>query len=177
MATNRKNLGVNTGYPEQTSSGLPTGEQCIFRPARKRARVFTANDVARLAKTVSKTTSPLKIAAYVLLALGLGTGLCVASRALERVTSIWSFLGDGAEILAAAAVVEVLLNQLGRIKIPLVNRLAIAIIVLLGLVHKVITALSDIVSDIETLRSLIDMVDGICTEIKAAPDRVVNLID
>jgi hypothetical protein len=167
----------NPNYPTETSSGLPTGTVKYYREPRKVARVFTAMDVARLAKQVSKHTSPIVIAAYVLAVLGIGTGLCKTVGALNRILGLWSFIEDASSILATAAVIEVLLNSLGRVKIPIVKRLAIALIVLLALLQKVVGFMVNLVGDVVIVRGLATEIGLICDAIKNAPDKVVKMID
>jgi hypothetical protein len=166
----------NDNYPTETSSGLQTGHVEYNREIRKVARVYTAYDAARIAKLASVHTSPLIVAAYILAALGIGTGLCKTAASLERILGMWGFIEDAATIMATGAVVEVLLQRLGKVKIPLIKRFTIALIVLLALIQKVVGMMINLVSDVMVVRGLATEIRILCDHIKNAPDNIIRLI-
>lgn len=172
MATTKKvkhsnSCVPNPNYPEATSSGLPSGSVKYYRQARKCARVYTVKDVARISKTVSDSTNPYLVAGVVLLTLGFGGyGLCRLAKAIKRILSVWSLFLDVGFLLALSQTIEVILDKLGRVRIPVLRRMVIGLVVVFGLLRGFLGELKTLSEDVQLVSSFADNVSSMCEALK-----------
>jgi len=152
---------------------LRSGEVCYVRPARKRARVFTASDVKRIAKYAHEDgADPYEIIAGVVVFLGFGTLLCKVAQIVQDVLSVTKALIKIGGILALAKIADMLINALSNKllkKVPVIKKLSILLIVLL-------TSFKDLFSSLDRLLSNADTADEVSGVLNELCRRTTQLI-
>lgn len=136
------------------------------KPNRSKPRLWTERDLARVAKHLQNKGVPIfKIFASVAVATGVAYLFCRAARTVELLIAFASLAEDIAVVLATSKLIQTLIRILSKrliYAIPVVNRIAIAIIVILvalqALSDKVVSSLKDV----SNVRTGLLFVDSIC---------------
>ena len=130
-----------------------------------------------MSKQLSDKHNKYLVAGVVMLSLGIGTkGLCRTARAITRVLNLWSVLLDVGYITAVSRVIEVILDRLGRVKIPVLRRFTIAIAVLFGVIQGAAKEIAFFADDVATVREFGADVTKMCDALKAAGDMGLDFL-
>jgi hypothetical protein len=146
---------------------LPGGEiKLCKRPFRKKVRVFTDKDVARIAKyAVGDGANPMALLASVIVALGLGVLVCKAARGYVAVMSVSNALANIGGVLAVSALIQRAITLLSRnivLKLPLLNRVTILVISVLAAVDAIINPIGEVIQDLEGLGDVAEFLNNLC---------------
>ncbi len=139
---------------------------CRNIPNRSKPRPFKESDLRRIAKYVADDGVPWwKILATVAVGAGVGYLLCKLAKSVNNTLSILSIFKQIALITTASTAIRVLIEWLkgGKIiRLPLINRFAIVLIVILVLVQKALDALTNILDDIIFLEEIAEGLNNAC---------------
>jgi hypothetical protein len=146
---------------------LPGGHlKSCTRPFRKRPRVFTEKDVARISRyAVGDGADTLKLLASVIVALGLGVIVCKAARGYVAVMSISNGIAQIGGVLAVSALIQRAITLLSRniiLKIPILNRVTILVVSVLVAIDAIINPIADLLSDLEGLDDVANFLNKLC---------------
>lgn len=149
---------------------FPPGLVTFYRPARKRKRVFTAKDVARIAKyAIADGADPLDVLVGILKSTGRSGQACQIVAGISLLIAISKLLVKIGGILAVSKILDfvlsVLTNKLFQ-KLPWVRRATAVLIILAASYDGIISAATEAVSDVGIYESLLTSVSEICAREK-----------
>lgn len=157
--------------------------KCYDKPNRVKVRTFTENDLERIARIVhGDGVSIWKILASVALGVGSGFLVCKAAKSIRSVNSLLSIIKQIAFIGAVSITIRSAVTFLLRspmARLPVINRFAVALVLILLLVQKGIDLMLTIVDDVVFLESIIDGLDTACEFVGVRVDnlRSKDLLD
>lgn len=158
-----------------------TGFVCFYRPRRKRARVFTAKDVQRIAKYAqSDGAHPLEILAGVGFALGLGWVFCLAARSIDNALTIGSAIAKIGGILALGRIADFILTVLsgGLFKrLALTTRIGLLFVLAVVSLQGILHAGRQILGDMDFLKSASDTIHDVCHRVRELAEDAGEVID
>lgn len=148
--------------------------KCYRKPNRKKARVFTAKDVARISKYAADDGADIKVMIVsIAKALGIAYLICILAKSLNAVLVIARIMAKIGGALAIAGIIERILAALsgnvGTIirKIPAIRVISILIILLLESLSEILNAVAVIAEDLSVIESATEFMNDLC--------RLVNL--
>lgn len=144
---------------------------CYFKPDRKKIRVFTARDVARIAKYAKEDGAhPLEILAGVGVFIGLGWVFCVMARVVDNSLNILSWVGKVGGILAVGKIVDFLLTVVsGGVfrRLPTGSRISLVVILALGVFESILTAIRSLLHSADLINDSSTLAHELCHRAKA----------
>lgn len=159
----------------------PTGYVCFYRPKRKRARVFTAKDVQRIAKYAQDDGAhPLQILAGVGFAMGLGWVFCLAARSIDNALTIGSAIAKIGGILALGRIADFILTVLsGGLfrRLALSTRIGLLFVLAVVSLQGILNAGRQILGDMDFLKSASDTVHEVCHRVRELAEEANEEID
>lgn len=139
---------------------------CIQRPNRKEARRWTPEAVARVAKYAADDGhGVLWILGIVAASLGLGVLVCKLASSIKDTLTVFRFLRELAAALVVAQALRVLIERIKRgpiLRVPLVNRLVIAALLVIVVIEKLLAAIGGAAGALGTLEQSVRFVNDLC---------------
>lgn len=139
---------------------------CHPRPNRTVPRKWTEKDLARVAKHLGDGgISPWHILGYVAAATGVGVLLCKAAKVLNAFSALARFISRLGILAGLSILVNFLLSVLtkGIFKtLPLVNRIALVIVLVLGVVDRIVKSLQELSRDRAIISEVSDAIERAC---------------
>lgn len=139
---------------------------CTYKPNRTKPRPFTEKDLRRIAKYVNEGGIPwFKILAAAAVGAGVGYLLCKLAQSVKNLSGLLGFVKQLALIATSAVAIRVLIEWLkkGKVaRIPLVNRFALVLVIVLTIVEKIIESLSSVLDDVIFLEEIVDSLESAC---------------
>lgn len=156
---------------------LPCGTFVVRRPCRKKPRLFTDRDVARIARDAGERQDPKLIIAAVLVAFGFGSLICVAARNYDRFTQILRVVREIAAVLAGGTLIRIIINWIlssPLSKVRLLNWIVAIIIALLVLIEKLLANAAAVERDLIRLENAIQLLKDVCEFVDIIEDNPVD---
>jgi hypothetical protein len=132
---------------------------------------FTTQDVARISKSIVKAgrATPIEIVAVTATALGLGFLICKAAKTYRRITSLFDFLSSQAITFGLAFALNKLLQYLLQapfLKLPVINKVAYALIAIIALVLKIFDSVMHFKDDLAFINDTTTLLESGCDFVK-----------
>jgi len=147
-------------------SEFPPGLVTFYRPARKKKRVFTARDVARIAKyAIEDGADPLDVLVGILKSTGRSGQACQIVAGISLLLAISKLMVQIGGILAVSKILDFLLTVLTNKtfqRLPWVRRASAVLIILAASYDGIIKAVTEAVSDVGIYEALLASVSEIC---------------
>lgn len=152
--------------------------KCYNKPNRTKNRPFTVRDIRRISKKIEDSGIPwMKVMAWSAVGMGVGWFMCEAAKSLKRVLRLTNILRQIAVVAASATAIRVLIEFLkggAILKIPIINRFAVILIVILLLLQKIIDLLGNLADDLVFVDEFIDKLDSVCGYVHEAVGDIVK---
>lgn len=144
---------------------------CFRKPNRTKPRPFSVNDLERITRIVEADgVSVFKIIASVAIGLGLGYMICKLEKAIRSVDTLLSIVKQIALVAAVSVAIRAALTFLlssPLVKLPVINKFAAVIVVVLLLVQKGLDVLTSIGDDLVFLDEVADGLNVACSFVDA----------
>ena len=143
---------------------------CYNRPNRTKRRVFTAKDVARIAKYAQEDgADPRNVAVGVISALGLGYVLCASAKAVNSAVGIAALIVKIGGALAIGKIIDFLLtvvtNGLFK-KLPITRRYLAVLILALSVSEGILKSVKSLMEDASVITGVAELINDLCERIK-----------
>lgn len=146
-------------------------KKCYYKPNRSRARVFTAQDIARISKyAINDGADPRDIAIKVIEAAGLGYLVCASAKAVNSTLTIATLLTKIGGALAVGKILDFLLSLVTNglfQKIPVVRRYLAIVVLILAVSEGIIKAVKNIFDSAEVISGSAEAINDLCERGKA----------
>jgi len=144
---------------------------CYNKPNRSKPRVFTAKDVARIAKYASEDgADPRNIAVMVISALGLGYVICASAKAVNSAAGIAGLIVKIGGVLAVGKIVDFLLSVVTNgffKKLPIVKRYLAVVVLALAVSEGILKAVQNLMNDASIISGAVELSNDLCERINA----------
>lgn len=151
---------------------------CYNKPNRTKARPFTVSDVRRISKIVMDDgVSWMEVLAWSAVGLGVGWFLCRTSQAISRVLKLTSIVRQLALVVATTTALRVLIEFLkggAVMRVPIINRFALILVVILLLVQKALDVVTNVLDDLLFLDDVVEKLTLVCNYVDEAVGTMVS---
>jgi hypothetical protein len=146
--------------------------KCYYKPNRKKPRVFTAQDAARIAKyAVNSGADPKQLLAYIAVSLGLGYLFCIAARSIDNIASISSILLKISGAIGLAVFLDFALQIITNrwyVKFSLIRKLTIVGLIISLTLEPILKAAKSLIDNAEIVVAGAGVMHELCSKVKAA---------
>ena len=144
---------------------------CYYKPNRTRKRVFTKQDVARIAKyAVDDGADVRDVAVGVLSALGLGFLICASAKAVNSAVGIATLFTKIGGALALGKLFDFLLTVVTHgafKKLPLTKQVLAVVILVLAVSEGILNMGKQLLDNAEVITGSAEIVNDLCDRINA----------
>ncbi len=154
--------------------------RCIYYPARKNRRHFTAKDVARISKyAVRDGASVAEIMAGVAVALGVGFMICKAATSVRSALTLTGFMKKAFAGLAVGQFISLLIQTLinAQLVVPRQVKIILGICIsALWALNKITDVIETMLGDREMMMTITKTLDEWCLKVKELEGNAVDYV-